>query len=121
LQKARGLGSAKEGAAHWWMQRVTAVALLPLMAWLILSLSLLDGFDHAMLSRWVAQPLHAVLLIATVLALCWHSALGLQVIFEDYIAAMGLRLVIITMINFAHILFAIVSIFFIMKIALDSV
>lgn len=120
LLKARGMGSAKEGVGHWWIQRVTSVALLPLLIWLVLALALLDGHDYAALSGWVARPVNAVLLIATVLALFWHSALGLQVIFEDYIGSKGLRLVVIVATNFAHVLLVIVSVFAVLKLALGS-
>src|SRR5688572_867413 len=118
LARARGLGSAKEGVGHWWVQRLTAVALLPLLIWLVLALALLDGYDYKTLIEWVAQPIHAILLIVTVLALFWHSALGLQVIIEDYIGAEGLRLTLIVAANFANILGCIISIFAVLKIAL---
>lgn len=120
LLKARGMGSAKEGVGHWWIQRVTSVALLPLLIWLVLALALLDGHDYATLADWVARPANSVLLIATVLALFWHSALGLQVIFEDYIGSKGLRLVVIVATNFAHVLLVIVSVFAVLKLALGS-
>jgi succinate dehydrogenase / fumarate reductase membrane anchor subunit len=118
LLRARGLGSAKEGVGHWWIQRVTAVALLPLMIWLVLGLALLGSSDYATLVVWVARPVNAILLIATALALFWHSALGLQVIIEDYIGSKGLRVALIIAVNFANILGAIVSIFAVLKIAL---
>lgn len=120
LSRARGLGAAKEGVGHWWIQRVTAVALLPLLIWLVLALALLDGFDYAALIEWVRQPVNAILLIATVLALFWHSALGLQVIFEDYIDTKGLRMAVIVVTNFIHALSAIVSIFAVLKLSLGS-
>lgn len=120
LLKARGMGSAKEGVGHWWIQRLTSVALLPLLVWLVLALALLDGHDYATLAGWVAQPVNAVLLIATMLALFWHSALGLQVIFEDYIGSKGLQLVVIVASNFAHVLLVIVSVFAVLKLALGS-
>jgi succinate dehydrogenase / fumarate reductase, membrane anchor subunit len=120
LRRARGLGPAREGVGHWWIQRVTAVALLPLIVWLVLALALMESRDYASLSGWVARPLNAVLLIATALALFWHSALGLQVIFEDYIGSKGLRVAVILMVNCAHILFAIVSIFAVLKLALGA-
>ncbi len=118
LLRARGLGSAKEGVGHWWIQRVTAVALLPLMIWLVLALALMDSYDYFTLLAWVARPLNAILLLATALALFWHSALGLQVIIEDYVPGKGLRLGLILAVNLANILGALVSIFAIFKISL---
>lgn len=120
LLRARGLGSAKEGVGHWWIQRVTAAALLPLVIWLLVTLALLDGRDYASLLAWVARPVNSVLLIATALALFWHSALGLRVIIEDYTASKGLKFGLIIAVNLSHALFAIVSIFAVLKIALES-
>jgi succinate dehydrogenase / fumarate reductase, membrane anchor subunit len=118
LLRARGLGSAREGVGHWWIQRVTAVALLPLIVWLVLSLALLGSSDYAILIGWVARPVNSILLLATALALFWHSALGLQVIIEDYIDSKGLRAALIIAVHFANILCAISSIFAVLKIAL---
>jgi succinate dehydrogenase / fumarate reductase membrane anchor subunit len=120
LARARGLGSAKEGVSHWWVQRLTAVALLPLLIWLVTALALLDGYGYPTLIGWVAQPVHAILLLATILALFWHSSLGLQVVIEDYIGAEGLRMTLIIAVKFAHILGGIISIFAVLKIALGS-
>jgi succinate dehydrogenase / fumarate reductase membrane anchor subunit len=120
LARARGLGSAKEGVGHWWVQRLTAIALLPLLIWLVSALALLDDYGYTTLIGWVAQPVHAILLLVTVLALFWHSSLGLQVVIEDYSSAEFLKLFLIVTINFAHILAAIGSIFAILKIALGS-
>lgn len=118
LLKARGLGSAKAGVEHWWIQRLTAVALLPLLAWLVLAVLSMDDYGYATLISWVARPVNATLLIATVLALFWHSALGLQVIIEDYVGGKGLQMALIIAVKFIHIQFAIVSIFAVLKIAL---
>ncbi len=120
LARARGLGSAKEGVGHWWVQRLTAVALMPLLIWLVLALVLLNGYGYTTLIRWVAQPVNAILLIATVLALYWHSSLGLQVVIEDYSSSKALKLFLIVVINFAHLLAAIVSVFAVLRIALGS-
>ncbi|OGT59152.1 MAG: succinate dehydrogenase, hydrophobic membrane anchor protein [Gammaproteobacteria bacterium RIFCSPHIGHO2_12_FULL_63_22] len=85
LAIARGLGSAKDGVGHWWVQRLTAVALLllaPWFAWLVLGLI---GADHYSVRHTLAQPLNASLLLAFVLSLFWHAQLGLQVVVEDYV------------------------------------
>jgi succinate dehydrogenase / fumarate reductase membrane anchor subunit len=120
LSRARGLGSAREGVGHWWVQRVTAVALLPLLVWLVLALALMDDYEYLSLLTWVARPLNAILLLATALALFWHSALGLQVIIEDYIPSKGLRLGLILAANFANILGALASIYAVLKISLGQ-
>jgi len=80
-----GHGSAKSGTHHWWMQRLTAIALVPLTVWLMVVLTSLAGAGHAEVSVWMTNPLHAGLLIAWILAMLHHAQLGLQVIIEDYI------------------------------------
>lgn len=85
LARARGLGSAKTGSHHWWVQRVTAVALMLLVPWVIwLALHLLHA-DHAMVRATFAHPLHATLAIAFIVSMFWHVKLGLQVVIEDYV------------------------------------
>jgi succinate dehydrogenase / fumarate reductase membrane anchor subunit len=87
LGQARGLGSAKHGLGHWWMQRVSAVALVPLTVWFVASMLAVAGDGHATVAAWIAEPLTAVLLVLTVVATFYHAALGLQVVYEDYIAS----------------------------------
>ncbi|HEY3487917.1 MAG TPA: succinate dehydrogenase, hydrophobic membrane anchor protein [Gammaproteobacteria bacterium] len=118
LARARGLGSAREGVGHWWIQRLTSLALLPLMIWLVAAMALLGGADHFTLVNWVAKPVNAVLLIATALALFCHSSLGVQVIIEDYVATKWLRLSLIVAVNFANVLCGIITIFAVLKLAL---
>jgi succinate dehydrogenase / fumarate reductase membrane anchor subunit len=85
LGRARGMGSAKSGLGHWTAQRLTAMALLPLSLYFVLSVFLLEGADQAAMHRYIAEPWNAVLFIALVLALFHHLHLGLQVVIEDYI------------------------------------
>lgn len=85
LARVRGLGAAKDGTHHWWLQRVTAIALVPLSVWLVFSL---QGLSHATLEQtqiWLASPLRALLLLAFIGASAWHAKLGIQVIVEDYV------------------------------------
>lgn len=84
LARVRGLGSAKDGTHHWWMQRVTAVAMIPLGIWLVYSLLNLSLSSLSEVQIWLQSPLHALLLMAFLGAMAWHSKLGLQVIIEDY-------------------------------------
>ncbi len=85
LAKAKGLGSAKDGVAHWWAQRLTAIALALLTPWFVVLAIGLLGADHATVQASLARPLTATLLTAFVLALFWHARLGLQVVVEDYV------------------------------------
>jgi succinate dehydrogenase / fumarate reductase, membrane anchor subunit len=85
LGRVRGLGSAKGGTHHWWMQRVTSIALLPLMLWFTLSVALLAGESYATTIAWIARPWNAVLLLASIGLAFHHTAAGMQVILEDYV------------------------------------
>ncbi|MEO1249634.1 MAG: succinate dehydrogenase, hydrophobic membrane anchor protein, partial [Pseudomonadota bacterium] len=85
LKTVRGLGSAKEGVHHWWAQRVTAIALVPLVVWFVVSLISVAGAGHAEVVAWIGNPFVAVLLICLIIAVFHHAQLGMQVIYEDYI------------------------------------
>ena len=87
LGRAIGLGSAKEGVEHWWLQRITAVALVPLSLWFVIAIIRLVGADSDGVRDWVGNPLPAILLVLLLIATFWHAALGLQVVIEDYIHA----------------------------------
>ena len=80
IGRVRGLGSAKSGSEHWWAQRLTAVALVPLTLWFIYSALALAGADYAAAKAWLATPWNAVLMVLLVIATCHHMQLGLQVV-----------------------------------------
>lgn len=120
LARARGLGSAKEGVGHWWMQRITSVALVPLMAWLVVALALLGRADYATVSGWVAQPVVAILSVVLIPTLFYHSSLGVRVVVEDYVDTEWLRIAVIAIVNFANVLLAVTSIFAVLKIAFGA-
>jgi succinate dehydrogenase / fumarate reductase membrane anchor subunit len=84
LGRVRGLGSAKGGTHHWWMQRVTSMALLPLTIWFALSAASLAGASYETTVTWIGRPWNAVLLLATIGLSFHHTAAGVQVIIEDY-------------------------------------
>jgi succinate dehydrogenase / fumarate reductase, membrane anchor subunit len=85
LARAVGLGSAKEGAGPWWAERVSAVALVPLTLWLVASIIAHTGSDYATFIAWMRMPLPAILMTLLLIALFYHTALGLQVVIEDYV------------------------------------
>jgi succinate dehydrogenase / fumarate reductase membrane anchor subunit len=119
LGRVRGLGSAQEGAHHWWHQRLTAGFNLFLMVWFVLSIARLPAYDydtvHAwMQSAWVAIPM--LLLIASVF---YHFRLGLQVLIEDYAHHEG-RYVLIVLLNLFTLVTATIAIFAILKIAFTA-
>jgi len=102
LGKFLGLGSAKEGTHHWWSQRLTAVALVPLTLWFVIALLGMDSFAHPAIVAWLGQPLNAILMILLLLVILHHSQLGLQVVVEDYVHAGGLKVLILMLSRFAH-------------------
>lgn len=85
LKVARGLGSSHSGAHHWWVQRVTAVALVGLGIWFVVLVLSLLGADFETARARLAQPWNALLMVAFLVAMFWHAALGLQVVIEDYV------------------------------------
>jgi succinate dehydrogenase / fumarate reductase, membrane anchor subunit len=85
LGRARGLGSSRSGSDHYWAQRVTALALVPLVLWFVISLITVTGGDLGAVKAWLARPFNATLLLLTLLTGIWHGMLGLQVILEDYV------------------------------------
>jgi succinate dehydrogenase / fumarate reductase, membrane anchor subunit len=117
LSQVLGAGSAKHGVRHWWLQRLTSVALVPLSIWLLVSLLSLPSFDHWVVSAWMAQSSSALLLILFVLVAAWHSQLGLQVIVEDYVHAAGAKTVTLVAISFAHVLLASAGVLAILRVA----
>jgi succinate dehydrogenase / fumarate reductase membrane anchor subunit len=83
--RARGLGSARRGVEAWRSERLTAIALIPLTLWLVASLIALGGPDHAAFTAWLGRPVFAFLMILLLIIVFRHTALGLQVIIEDYV------------------------------------
>lgn len=107
---ARGLGSAKEGVAHWWAQRISAAALLFLVPWFVVTAVSLIGVDAANARAFVADPVNATLMLAFVLAITWHARLGLQVVIEDYIHTPWLEIALQLLVKSAYALAALASV-----------
>ena len=102
LGRVRGMGSAKEGVHHWWMQRLTAVALVPLTLWFVIALLMLDSFEHAAVITWMAQPFNSIMLVLLLIAGLHHSQLGLQVVVEDYVHTGWLKVATLMLFKLAH-------------------
>jgi succinate dehydrogenase / fumarate reductase membrane anchor subunit len=117
LGRVVGLGSAKGGVHHWWLQRLTSVALVPLTLWFAISLLSLPSFEHATLIAWMAQSWTALLLILLVLVSAYHSQLGVQVVVEDYIHDRGMKTLILVIVTFVHGLLAAAGVFAILKVS----
>ena len=116
LARARGLGSAKQGVHHWWAQRITAVALIPLVTWFAISLIMMSGADYAVVRAWIGSPVVMVLLILTIVVGLHHGQLGMQVVVEDYVHSEGWKLAYIMSIRFIAVLFGLAAIVAILRI-----
>lgn len=101
LGRVRAYGSAKEGVHHWWAQRLTALALVPLTVWFVGAVIGLAGADYATTRAWIAQPAQAIALVLLIVATFHHGQLGLQVVIEDYVHHEGLRIALIVLVKAA--------------------
>ncbi|THD34858.1 MAG: succinate dehydrogenase, hydrophobic membrane anchor protein [Sphingomonas sp.] len=120
LGRVRGLGSAHEGAHHWWRQRLTAGSNLFFLAWFMISLTRLNGFDYLSIHSWIGSAWVAVPMILLVISTCWHARLGLQVLIEDYQEDES-RVVGIVLLEYFLAVIAVTAIFAILKAALTPV
>jgi succinate dehydrogenase / fumarate reductase membrane anchor subunit len=120
LGRVRGLGSAKAGTSHWWAQRVTAIALVPLTLWFVLAVFHLEGVSRAVVAHWAAHPVNATLLLALVVATVHHMQLGLQVIIEDYVHTEPAHLVLILVNRGVAVLLGIAAVVSVLKLALTG-
>jgi succinate dehydrogenase / fumarate reductase membrane anchor subunit len=119
LGQARGLGSAKDGTHHFWVQRVSAVALIPLSLWFVFSVANLAGADYEQVRWWVGYPAVAVTLVLFIAATLYHSMLGVQVVIEDYVGNEAAKITALLLSKFFHLVVAVASIFAVLKIALS--
>ncbi|HVY58093.1 MAG TPA: succinate dehydrogenase, hydrophobic membrane anchor protein, partial [Xanthobacteraceae bacterium] len=110
------LGSAKSGVEHWWAERVSAVALVPLTLWLLASLIAHSADDYAALLDWLRAPITTILMILLLIGLFHHAALGLQVVIEDYVHS-GAKLVAIVAVRLLCFGFAVAGIIAVLEIA----
>ena len=118
LGRVLGLGSAKSGAGHWWAQRVTAVALVPLGLWFLISLLALPAIDEATVRAWLASPASAAFACLLVGVLGYHALLGVSVVVEDYVHAPGLRIASLLGLRFGFALAGAAALLAILKVAL---
>jgi len=120
LSKAVGLGSAKHGFSHWWWQRVTAIALVPLVIWFIFSVLNLIGSPHEAAAAWLASPINATIMLLFVLTALYHGQTGLQVVIEDYIHTKWLNLGLLLLIKFSSVILAVLAIISVLKVVLGG-
>ena len=119
LSKVIGRGSAGEGVGHWWMQRVTAIALIPLTVWFVFSLLGSSLQSYEAMRGWIGQPWVSVLSLLLVLTLAWHSKLGVQVVIEDYVPSKGTKTTLLLLSTFIHVIAAAAGVFAILRLALS--
>lgn len=120
LGRVLGLGSAKDGTSHWWAQRVSSIGLLLLGTWFLLSLLQLENFAFASVVAFIARPWNSILLILLVGTIAYHSKLGLQVVIEDYVSGSGLKVVMLLISSFAHVVVAFAAAYSILLISLGA-
>ena len=120
LGKVRGLGSAKEGVSHWWLQRLTAVALVPLTIWFAFTVVSLTGADYETARAAFSSLWRASLMIIYLAALFFHGQLGLQTVIEDYVHSGGIRMFLLIGTKFAAVLLGVASILAVLRMALTG-
>jgi succinate dehydrogenase / fumarate reductase membrane anchor subunit len=118
LSRVLGLGSAKDGTAHWWAQRVTAVALVPLTVWFAFSLLTLPDFDYETVRTWLSVPVTGFLAVLLVGVLSYHSYLGTIVIIEDYVVSSGMKVLSLMTLRFLYVLAGGTAMFAILRVVL---
>jgi succinate dehydrogenase / fumarate reductase membrane anchor subunit len=120
LARVRGLGSAREGAHHWWIERLTSVSTLLLFIWLLVSLLRLPGLDYRTVVEWLQSPLAAVPMLLLIVSTFWHLKLGMQVAIEDYVHEDGWKFLAILVLNFLTVGGAAFAMFALLRIALGG-
>ena len=120
LGRVLGLGSARAGSSHWWSQRVSAVALIPLTLWFVIELLALGSADHATVHAFLARPFNGFLCILLVVALSYHSYLGTNVIVEDYVRTPATKIASLLALKFAHIVAGAAAVFAVLSIVFGS-
>lgn len=116
LGKALGLGSAKHGFTHWWLQRVSAVALIPLSLWFVFSLVSLTQGNYESAMFFFDSSIQASLMVIFVLVLIYHAQTGLQVVIEDYIHIKSVNLILLYSVKFISVLMAVIAVVSIFRI-----
>lgn len=95
LGRVRGLGAARAGSGHWWMQRLTSIALVPLTLWFICAVFRLEGASRSDVATWLRAPVPLVLMLCLIVATFWHLELGLRVVIEDYVLRDAARMALL--------------------------
>ena len=107
LARAKGHGASHSAVSHWWLQRVTALALMLLLPWFVVSLLVaMLSADVGQVANWFASPIHSLLMVALLIATFWHAKLGFQVVVEDYVHTPFAKYALLLLNNFIAFAFA---------------
>jgi succinate dehydrogenase / fumarate reductase membrane anchor subunit len=120
LGRVLGLGTAKDGTAHWWGQRVSGVALAILGLWFAWSVATMAGFGHAEAVAFISRPVNTVLLLLLSVTMAYHSYLGVQVVIEDYVHGQGLKIASLVLSRFAHVFLAVAAVYAILRLGIGA-
>lgn len=120
LSRVLGLGSAHDGTSHWWAERTTAAALVPLGLWFVISLLRLDDLGYASVLAWLTAPLNTVLLLLFVAITFYHSQLGVRVVIEDYLHGRALKLVSLVLVDCVHLVLGVAGLVAILRVSFGS-
>lgn len=120
LSRVKGLGAAKEGASHWWHERLTSIALIPLVLWFSFSIALLAVADYSTVTAWISSPFSTVLMVLAISVGFYHGYLGLQVIIEDYVSHEALKIGLLISVAMMAILFATLGVVSVLKISFGA-
>ncbi len=115
-KRVKGLGTAKHGFSHWWMQRLSAVLMIPLGIWFVVSLMTMESLSPDALMQWLHNPIPAILMALWAVTVIYHATLGLQVIIEDYVHAKAMTLTLLTLIKFAMFAMIVATFFSLFKL-----
>ncbi len=118
LSQVKGLGSAKEGTGHFWTQRLSAIAMVPLLIWFCFSLASLVSMNIADIQAWLSQPFNAIMMILFIVVGFYHAKLGVQVVIEDYVSNHVTRTISLILITFVAVVLAIAGVFSVLRVAL---
>jgi succinate dehydrogenase / fumarate reductase, membrane anchor subunit len=120
LGRALGLGAAGDGTLHWWWQRVSAAALVPLGLWFLFAVARIAGAEHVEVVAWISSPVTTVLLVLFILVSIYHAQLGVQVVVEDYVHGEAVRIASLVLVKFAAALLAVAGVLAVLRIAVTG-
>jgi succinate dehydrogenase / fumarate reductase membrane anchor subunit len=120
LGRVLGKGSAKSGFHHWWVERVSGAALVPLGLWFAFALASLPNYTQDTVRQFIGQPCHAVLLVLLAATATYHSRMGLQVVVDDYVHGKGAKLVVTLLLNFIHAVLGVAMVLAVVRLSLGG-